>query len=114
MGPKIALRILSSLSPEEIFQAVVSQDVELLKRTPGVGKKTAERLVMELKDHLEQADLVEAGDRKGDFIADAVEALTVLGYRRSDAYALARKTQRELPHAKRTLEEFLKEILKRV
>lgn len=113
VGPKLALRILSRLSPDEILNAVISGDVEFLKKTPGIGKKTAERLVVELKDHIE-GFVPEIEETSGDFISEAIEALTVLGYRRNEAQQIVRKTAKEISGKPRSLEEFLKEILKRV
>ncbi|MCL5674211.1 MAG: Holliday junction branch migration protein RuvA [Candidatus Omnitrophica bacterium] len=115
VGPKLALRILSGLSPEEIYHAVISQDIEIFKKTPGVGRKIAERLIVEMKN---QIDFIEESPGKpggkNEMIRDAVEALTVLGYKRSEAFNLAKKTAAEFENKKITLEEFIREILKRV
>ncbi|MCM8765009.1 MAG: Holliday junction branch migration protein RuvA [Candidatus Omnitrophica bacterium] len=113
VGPKLALRILSRLSPDEILSAVVSGDVDFLKKTPGIGKKTAERLVLELKDHLKGMEPV-ISDVSGNFVSEAIEALTVLGYRRNDAQQIVRRTANEIGKKPESLESFLKEILKRV
>ena len=53
IGPKLGLTLLSSLTPEEFATSVADQDVAAMTRVPGVGKKTAERLLMELKDRLD-------------------------------------------------------------
>ncbi|MCM8821968.1 MAG: Holliday junction branch migration protein RuvA [Candidatus Omnitrophica bacterium] len=113
VGPKLALRILSRLSPDEILSAVVSGDVEFLKKTPGIGKKTAERLVLELKDHLKGMEPI-IEDVSGNFVSEAIEALTVLGYRRNDAQQIVRRTASEIGKKPESLESFLREILKRV
>lgn len=113
LGPKLALRILSRLTPDEILNAVISQDIDFLRKTPGIGKKTAERLVIELKDRVEDMEPIEK-DLKGDFISEAVEALTVLGYKRNDARQIVQKTAKEIQKKPESLEMFLKEILKRV
>ncbi|MCM8763916.1 MAG: Holliday junction branch migration protein RuvA [Candidatus Omnitrophica bacterium] len=113
VGPKLALRILSRLSPDEIWSAVISGDVEFLKKTPGIGKKTAERLVVELKDHLKGIEPA-MEDFSGKFVSEAIEALIVLGYRRNDAQQIVRKTANEIGEKPESLEDFLKEILKRV
>ncbi|HOC02179.1 MAG TPA: Holliday junction branch migration protein RuvA [bacterium] len=114
VGPKLALRILSRLTPDEILNAVISQDVEFLIKTPGIGKKTAERLIVELKDRVEDMGLIQREEIKGDFIPEAIEALTVLGYKRNDAQQIVRRTAKEMQKKPETLELFLKEILKRV
>ena len=95
VGPKMALSVLSKLSLASLKGAIVAGDVGLLAKCPGIGKKTAERLVMELRDKLNPADLGHvapaagaapsggaAGENK---IRDAVLALTALGYKAADA-----------------------------
>ncbi|MGE5550930.1 MAG: Holliday junction branch migration protein RuvA [Bacteroidota bacterium] len=84
IGPKTALSILSVLSVDRIKQAVVSEDHRLLASVPGIGQKTAQRLVLELRGKLETVraetgTAVPAG-RGGSEVADAVEALVALGY----------------------------------
>jgi Holliday junction DNA helicase RuvA len=95
VGPKMALSVLSKLSLATLKGAIVAGDVGLLAKCPGIGKKTAERLVIELRDKLNPADLgtvppalggpatpAPAGENK---IRDAVLALTALGYKAADA-----------------------------
>lgn len=113
VGPKLALRILSRLSPGEIISAVFSGDVDFLKKTPGIGKKTAERLVVELKHHIEKMEII-ADETHTDFVSEAIEALTVLGYKRNEAQQIVKKTAKELGEKPGSLEDFLREILKRV
>lgn len=89
VGPKIALSLLSVLSVERIRQAVAAEDHRLLASVPGIGPKTAQRLVFELRGKL--APAVEAGKApppsgRGE-MADAVEALVALGYPSSSALA---------------------------
>jgi Holliday junction DNA helicase RuvA len=85
IGPKVALAILSGIEPAELTRAIRSSDVARLTRIPGVGKKTAERVVLELKDRLPQAAAEEAGAvGDGDDVrADLLSALTNLGYQRA-------------------------------
>jgi Holliday junction DNA helicase RuvA len=95
VGPKMALSVLSKLSLATLKGAIIAGDVGLLAKCPGIGKKTAERLVIELRDKLNPADLgtmpaspggaapaAPAGENK---IRDAVLALTALGYKSADA-----------------------------
>ncbi|MGQ9531640.1 MAG: Holliday junction branch migration protein RuvA [Desulfotomaculales bacterium] len=79
VGPKLALAILSVLGPEELAEAVVRRDVDLLTRVPGVGPKLAQRLVLELQDRLPAARVGEGT------VQDAVAALVSLGYNRKEA-----------------------------
>ena len=82
VGPSLALKILSGMSVEELVPAIRTGDVARLTRIPGVGRKTAERMVVELKDKLEAVTIAE--DRqppsKAGVEADVVSALTNLGY----------------------------------
>lgn len=80
VGPRTALAVLSTLTADELAEVVDSGDLARLQRTPGVGRKTAERILLELKDRLVAAS-PEAGDRRG----DAVSALVNLGYSQRDA-----------------------------
>jgi Holliday junction DNA helicase RuvA len=96
VGPKMALSVMSKLSLPTLKAAIASGDVALLAKCPGIGKKTAERLVIELRDKLSPADLgtvvagkspaggpaAPVGDRR---LSDAVLALTALGYKSADA-----------------------------
>lgn len=86
IGPRLALSLLSSLSPQEISGAIASGDITALSRIPGIGKKTAGRLVVELKGKLEEALMggVAAAGLPQDK-ADVVAALTSLGYSASEA-----------------------------
>jgi Holliday junction DNA helicase RuvA len=88
IGARMALAVLSGMSVEELAQAVTLQDAARLQRTPGIGKKTAERLILELKGKL-GADLGGAagGARAPDHASDIMNALLALGY--SDKEALA-------------------------
>lgn len=88
VGPKAALSILSSSNPEALAMAVVAGDDKALTAAPGVGKKLAQRIILELKDKLaKEADGLPvkgqspaAGQGGGSKLGDAVAALTVLGY----------------------------------
>lgn len=86
VGPKLAIKILSGLSPERTVQAIRSQDHAQLTRIPGVGKKLAERLVVELKDKLEDFAVAPSpGAVAGPAVDDVLSALTNLGYQRPAA-----------------------------
>lgn len=93
IGPKVALGILSGMSVESFVTAVLNQDVSLLKSAPGVGKKTAERLVLELKDKIGVISGPPAADggRVSSLEAEAVAALVSLGYREAEAAGAVRR-----------------------
>lgn len=82
VGPSLALKILSGMSVEELVPAIRTGDVVRLTRIPGVGRKTAERMVVELKDKLEAVVVAEEKlpASKAGVEADVVSALTNLGY----------------------------------
>ena len=81
IGARIALALLSGLSVAEMAQAVALQDVTRLTRIPGIGKKTAERLLLELKGKFDSASLTAAPSAaSNDFMADIQNALLALGY----------------------------------
>ncbi len=86
VGPKLAIKMLSGLSPERTVQAIRGQDHAQLVRIPGVGKKLAERLVVELKDKLEDFAVAPAPQAvQGPAVEDVLSALVNLGYQRAAA-----------------------------
>ena len=95
IGPKAAISILSSITPSELVTAVLSSDAAAIAKAPGVGKKTAQRVILELKDKIGSGDIAEMFDMGsdissasaaiGDDRAEAAEALVALGYSRSEA-----------------------------
>jgi len=95
VGPKTALGVLSALPPAELAQAVASKDIARLTRIDGVGKKTAERLVLELRERLQKvsdlssAEKVAPGAPAGDE-GRLIGALTNMGYRLPDAQRAVR------------------------
>ncbi len=100
IGPKMAMSILSSLAPAELAQAVKLEDVARLKRVPGVGMKTAERMVLELRDKFEKAGI---GLRPAPTIQKPLDTLTAqvasalanLGYKPAEAQRAAESTVKE-------------------
>ncbi len=84
VGPKLAIKMLSGLSPERTVQAIRAQDHAQLTRIPGVGKKLAERLVVELKDKLDDFAVAPSLQAvAGPAVDDVLSALTNLGYQRA-------------------------------
>ena len=79
IGPKLGLAILSGMPVQRFMEAVIKEDVDLLTTIPGLGKKTASRLILELKEKLPKI----SDYSEGHFLGDAVSALTNLGYKRS-------------------------------
>jgi len=85
IGPKVGLSVLSGIEPAELIRAIRTSDLARLTRIPGVGKKTAERIVLELKDRLPESGVAEpVPAQPGDDVRDDVlSALTNLGYQRA-------------------------------
>jgi holliday junction DNA helicase RuvA len=79
VGPKVALQICSSFAPEALRKALVTDDIAALSSVPGIGKKTASRIVLELKEKLDLPDLQVVGSAP-DSLAEARSALENLGY----------------------------------
>lgn len=96
VGPKLALTILSGMSAEDFSRCIMEGDSKALTQLPGVGKKTAERLVVELKDRLEKDDSIKLSGvtsvvKKPDHpVNDAVSALISLGYKAQQASQMVR------------------------
>lgn len=88
IGPKIALAILSGSPLNDFKEAIVNENVSFLSKIKGIGKKTAERVVLELKETIKSVSLTPASKemaKKGEIVKDAVMALISLGYGRSIA-----------------------------
>lgn len=114
VGPKVALAVLSTLSLQELMQCMADDDVALLCKVPGIGKKTAQRLIVELKDRLQKAfgDVV-AGTTSSQSSAasndrqDAIAALESLGYKSTDASRVVRALPNDL-----SSEDLIREALR--
>lgn len=92
IGARTALAILSGMSVDALAQAVAQQEYALLTRVPGIGKKTAERLVLELKGKITaELDGITLSAAAGDNRADVAAALVALGYSEREANATAKK-----------------------
>ena len=116
VGAKSAISILSNITPSKFALAVITNDVNTLKKLPGIGAKTAARIILELKDKMKTEQSIEENkneeikeaivlDNKAN---DAVEALCVLGYTRKDV----EKVLSNIDTNKLTVEEIIKQGLK--
>ena len=122
IGPKVALAVLSGIEPQELIHAIERGDLARLTAIPGVGKKTSERIVLELKDRLPrvQAVAIAAGGAPPDTPVmrdDVVSALVNLGYHRPLAEKAAEAAIKTLGPAsdasfERTLKQALREVAK--
>lgn len=115
VGPKVALAILSVLSPSGVALAVITDDTKSITRAQGVGPKLAKRITLELRDKLKNEDIVSADIiaensayiAESDNITEAAAALTVLGYSAQDAKNVLARLDSSL-----SVEELVKEALK--
>ena len=96
IGAKSALSILSGLSVEDLVQAVALQETGLLTRVPGIGKKTAERLLLELKDKFSVEGLAASANAPKSAAADILNALVSLGYNEKEALLAVKQLAPEI------------------
>jgi Holliday junction DNA helicase RuvA len=115
VGPKVGLAVLSTLSAQELMQCMLNEDDAVLTKVPGIGKKTAQRLIVELKDRLEKefadvaldASVAGHGGAPADDRQDAISALVSLGYKNNDASRVVRALPKDL-----TSEEIIRQALR--
>jgi Holliday junction DNA helicase RuvA len=119
IGPKLALAVLSGIEPNELMRAIERGDVARLTNIPGIGKKTSERIVLELKDRLPRVvPAAAAGDGAGDTTSpvreDVLSALMNLGYHRPLAEKAVATAIKAIPDGgfERTLKQALRELAK--
>lgn len=107
VGPKGALGILSALRPDELRMAIISGDAKAISKAPGIGVKTAQRVILDLKDKVSPEDLFSSleedgpdtagaslsADVRGDAAKEAIQALVALGYSNLEAARAVRKAE---------------------
>jgi len=113
VGPLMALRILSGSSIYDIKQAIISEDIDFLSKIKGVGVKTAERIIMELKNSLKNLEIITTATTpiKNIAVTEAILVLTALGYHRN----IAEKTVKQVlqkPLSEISTETLVKQALK--
>ena len=104
IGPKLALAVLSTMSVEKVIMAIATGSVDLLTVVPGIGKKTAQRLILELKDKIGTIPIATPTAQMAEGNADVLSALTSLGYSISEAS----RAVATLPSSELSLEEKIK------
>ncbi|MDF1757475.1 MAG: Holliday junction branch migration protein RuvA [Legionellaceae bacterium] len=113
IGPKVAIAILSSILPSEFIQCIHSQDTALLTKLPGIGKKTAERLVVEMKDSIKNLSytlpkVAEVG--MVNHADEAISALEALGFKRQEISKVIDK----IADASKSSEQLIREALRKL
>jgi Holliday junction DNA helicase RuvA len=96
VGPKVALSILGTLSPELLRGAVMREETAVLQRVPGIGKKTAERVMFQLRDKLDYSAEAAGTPLVSDIDADVIDILTSLGFSIIEAQSALQKVPREM------------------
>lgn len=117
IGPKTAIGILSAIGSDDLREAIRSSDVRRLTGVPNVGKKTAERLIVELRDKLlkeESSEAFAGAASTAGIRADALQALLALGYQRQAAEKSIRNVLRDTPASGTSTEALVKAALKEV
>lgn len=122
IGPKAALSILSYNTPEQLFLSIISEDIKSLSAAPGIGKKTAQRVIVDLKDKVNKdfasSDFSSSGNltpavssvRNKAFYSEAVSALNVLGYSTAEIMTIISRND----VSGLTTEEIVKLVLKQM
>jgi Holliday junction DNA helicase RuvA len=113
VGPRVALAVLSGLSDEEFSRCVAEEDIARLIKVPGIGRKTAERLVIELRDKLPKdiplpASTAAGPAAPGDPVSEAVSALVALGYKPNEASRAVRSASTKGLSAEEIIRQALK------
>jgi Holliday junction DNA helicase RuvA len=97
IGPKLALAVLSILSPEAVRRAVLHEQAEVFTRVPGVGKKTAQKIMLQLQDRVPAMTGFEPAAAFSDLDAEVISALTALGYSVVEAQSALQSISRDTP-----------------
>ncbi|MCX6865190.1 MAG: helix-hairpin-helix domain-containing protein, partial [Verrucomicrobia bacterium] len=117
IGPKLALCALSGMTVRELKRAIVENDVKRLSSVSGIGRKTAERIVIELRDKLDAGEALEAVSGAGEpgandaRLRDAAMALIALGYKQDQAAKMVMEALRRHPGQELTVEDIIKKSL---
>ncbi|OGB68927.1 MAG: Holliday junction DNA helicase RuvA [Caldithrix sp. RBG_13_44_9] len=116
IGPRLTMTILSGLSVMDLRKAITSEDVDVLTRIPGIGKKTAQRVILELKEKislsapLTYSAIPGLSPQEKDKVNQALQALVTLGYRQTDAKNVLERTLKKLGNQV-SLEDLIKYAL---
>lgn len=120
VGPRLALTILSSTSPDEFVRCVLANDTGSLVRMPGIGKKTAERLVIEMRDKLSDwcqlpnpsvISASQQGQGRHQALQDAISALISLGYKQQEANRLVTRLDDGAANSEELIRRALREMM---
>ena len=113
IGPKLGLTIISGLAPEKLKMKIISGDVKALTSIPGVGAKTAKRIIIELKDKFSKIDSENLGfedETDSKIFKDVISALDGLGYKEKESKKAIK--QLNLDNSNQTIEDLIRKVLK--
>ncbi len=96
IGPKVAMGILSAIDPKQFCLAIRTKNIGMLTKLPGIGKKTAERMILELKDKIglsteESEEEVDVNVTSGDIVDEGIQALIALGYNQNEIMPIVKR-----------------------
>lgn len=116
VGPRLALTVLSSATPDEFVRCVLNNDTESLVKLPGIGKKTAERLVIEMRDKLTEWSAANKGavsphGERHQTLQDTIAALISLGYKQQEANRVVTKIDDGAAASEELIRRALKEMM---
>ena len=114
VGPKVGLKVLSKMTPDNFNQAILREDIDSITAIGGIGNKLAKKIILELKEKIKKSTLKEVGEVrvfKSKDMQDAIDALKTLGYTNKKAIFAINKTQGRFKE-KLTVEELIRESLK--
>jgi len=97
VGPKVALSVLSTMTLDAVQRAVFADEAEILSRVPGVGKKTAQKIALHLKDKLRPSDTLAGVAAMADYDSEVLAALTALGYSVVEAQSAIQSLPKDAP-----------------
>ncbi|MBU2590816.1 MAG: Holliday junction branch migration protein RuvA [Nitrospinae bacterium] len=118
IGPKLGINILSGICAADLIKAILNGDIDSIVAIPGIGKKSGERIILELKDKLKGADAAtgsvrgKSGGIGSESVSDAISALANLGYKEKQAKEAVEKCLEEVGHKDIKIEELIRESLK--
>ncbi len=120
VGPKVGLAILSGMSPQEFANAVMNQELNRLQKLPGIGAKTAQRILVEMQDKLTKLELgltsahtlMAMSKNISDPVSEAIAALVSLGYKQAEATKAVSKVQDQTQNCEHIIKEALQGLAK--
>ena len=117
IGPKVAMGILSAVDPQQFRIAIRTKNMSILTKLPGIGKKTAERMILELKDKIGDATEDEVAEvneivASGDMLDEAILALVALGYNQNEIMPVVKKVGKNAQSVENVIKLALREFIK--